>query len=262
MDSLNIVSAIVGIGSFIFSVWVWIRADARIRELSRIIDTIYEISDTAIWEAQIILGDDQEIILRKSEKTAGFLSSIRELTSQYSEKKLDLGDDRLNYLVHHGIILTMQMVLNIEVSKKITEVWVVTPDLKPDSSDKLVGEKVRRNIKNNKRYVYFYPDNLSHKDAAISMLYENIGVIDSKGKTGEDVTLVEIDRAKYRELFVHDSTILYFRDRYRSLPPRCFEEVGFSQLENRTLFWQEHSESKSLEFFHFLNSELQNSVKI
>ena len=194
MDTLNIVSAIVGIGSFIFSVWVWIRADARIRELSGIIDTIYEISDTAIWEAQIILGDDQEIVLRKSEKTLGFLSSIRKLTGQYSKKKLDLGDDRLNYLVNHGVLWTMQMVLNIEASKEITEMWVVTPDLKPDSSDQLVGEKVKRNLKNNKRYIYFYPDNLLE-----SIVIFQKGKFDYRSISKEIRELSKIDKKEFQD---------------------------------------------------------------
>lgn len=67
--------------------------------------------------------------------------------------------------MERGVILTGLSDHDSEMSKEITEVWVVTPDLKPDSSDEIVGKLVNKNLKAGKKYIFFYPEDLLHAGA-------------------------------------------------------------------------------------------------
>ena len=261
VDIFNIVVGILGIISFIFSIWVLMRSDTKIRELMGVIKTIYSITGTAIWESQVTTAGDYEVRLRQAEKTLGFVSSIRELTGQYAIHKTHLrGEGEVDQLIERGIIWNLTMIMDLETSKEVTEIWLVTPDLKPDSSDEVTGRTVSENLKRGKSYVYFFPDDLPHSQAEIASLLKNIGLTDSR-KLRDKVTLIPVSRTQHSHLFAGGNMIFYYSDVHRSLPPRCFEEIVLTQIPKRGYFWQEHAESKSNALRHLLDAELQKALK-
>lgn len=259
MDIFNITVGTLGAISFVFSIWVWMRSDMKIRELSGIIGTIHDISGTAIWELQTMLPEDSNTILRQADKTHGFLVSIQKLTERYSMPSSRIGgSSALGQLIERGVVQTQSSIWNVEVSKEVTEVWLVTPDLQPDCAVEPVGRLINRNIKSGKRYVYFYPDDLPHLENEVARLYKNIGALDSHShKLKDRITLVPLSRAKHGDLFVRGNIIFYFHDEQRNIPPKCFEEIVLTQVSERGAFWQEHSESKSNYLRHLLEAEIQ-----
>jgi hypothetical protein len=50
IEWLGVVSAIVSILAFLFAVWVWLRSNAKTRELERVIQSVYDVSGTIIWD--------------------------------------------------------------------------------------------------------------------------------------------------------------------------------------------------------------------
>ena len=262
MAGLDVIFGIITIVSFIFAVWVWMKSDSKINRLSEALETIYKIAGTALWESQVTVIEDNETKIRQAEKTLGFLESIRKISGQYATQKTPIDKEgAISQLVERNIVVTMATIFEIEQAKEITEVWVVTPDLKPDTSDRAVGKIVNKNIKNGKRYVYFYPIDLPHADTEIVRLFKNIGIMEARATKLQDrVKLIPLSREKYNQLSSNGNNIvLYFFDPHRSLLPRCFEEVYFTQVPERAAFWQEHSESKLTEFRHLLEIQLQDS---
>jgi len=263
MDIFNITVGIIGIIAFVFSVWVWMRSDIKIRELLGVICTIDEIVGTAILEWESVIAGDYELKLRQAEKTQGFVSSIKKLTAQFVPQRIRIsGESAIGRLIERNVLWTKAMVWDIEASKETTEIWLVTPDLKPDVSDETVGKLVQKNIRSyGKRYVYFYPDDLPHAESETARLLKNIGLTDSDAKRLRDkVTLVPLSKSKHGQLFVGGNIILYYRDEHRILMPRCFEEVVLTKFPERGAFWQEHAESKTNELRHLLAAELQKFI--
>lgn len=258
IDTFNVVVGVLGIISFVFSIWVWMKSDMKIRELSGIIESIHDITGTVIWESQITLAEDYGIRLQHAERTLGFVTSIRKLTSRYiAQKATRTHDGNLGQLIERGIVWTKPMVMNVETSKETTEIWLVTADFKPDSSDKAVGKLINNNINDGKRYVYFYPDDLPHFETEQARLFKNILLEGPRFvKYKEKVKLVPLNRSKHSQLFTGGNIIFFYLDEHRSLPPRCFEEIVLTQVSERGSVWQEHSETKANDLRHLLASEL------
>ena len=260
IDIFNIVVGILGIISFVFAIWVWLKSDTKIRELSGIIDTVYDIAGTAMLEFQTTVTEDYEAKLRQVEKMLGFIMSIRKLAQRYAKQESQFAKNAaLPLLIEQGIVWTKANVLNFENSKEITEVWLITPDLKPDSSDPVTGKLVSQNIKKGKTYTYFYPDDVPHVDMEIARLFQNILADDHSQKLKSKIRLVPLSRTQYSELFARGNIILYFRDQQRNLPPKCLEEIVLTQVADRPILWQEHSETKSKELRHLLETEIQKA---
>ena len=262
-DVFNIIVGVIGILSFVFSLWVWVRSDMKIRELSGVIETIHDIAGSAIWEFQMTLAADYEIRLRQAEKTLGFISGIRKLTGRYATRKTRLkGESGLDQLIERGIVWNMAMLMDFELSKGITEIWIVTSDLKPDSAEETVGKLVYENLRRGRRYIYFYPDDLPYIETETASLLKNIGLMNSqKKKLRKQVTLVPLSRVQHARLFAGGNIVLYYLDEHRSLPPRCFEEVVLTQVPERGVFWQEHAEARSKELRHLLGTEVQRFLE-
>ena len=70
----------------------------------------------------------------------------------------------INLLVNNGIIWTNGQIGQVETSKDTKITWLITPDLQPDSSKEATGKMVNACIKDGKKYVFFYPDNLLDRD--------------------------------------------------------------------------------------------------
>lgn len=257
-DLIDIVAALVGIVGFVFSIWVWMRSDFKIRELTGVMNTIHRIAAAAILESELIVKESNELRLQQAEKTLGTFSSIREMTSQYAEQRHKNGAETgLGQLIEQRVVWNKAMVMDLETSNGVTEIWLVTPDLKPDASNETTGRLVNKNIKNGKRYIYFFPDNLPHRDAEIARLFKNIGLDGTLAKYRNRVVLVPLSQSEHKDLFDGGNIILYYRDKERFLPPRCFEEVLLTQIPERGAFWQEHAEGKSQEIRHLLETGLQ-----
>ena len=58
-------------------------------------------------------------------------------------------------------------------------------------------------------------------------------------------------------LFPGGNVVFYFQDEQKGKPPRCFEEIVLTQVSQRGAFWQEHSEGKSNELRHILETDLK-----
>ncbi|MBC8491623.1 MAG: hypothetical protein H8D42_03595 [Candidatus Marinimicrobia bacterium] len=269
MDKFNIVVGIIGILSFVFSVGIWLWSRMKRRELSETIATIHSIAGTAlwensaIWEGQTAETDEREMRLRQSEKTLGYVNSIREITKRFVPYiKQTSSESEVGLLIERGIIVPKPKIWKIEGSEAVVEIWLVTPDLHPDSSSETTGKLVERLLIKGRNYVYFYPDDLAYKEAEVARLKKNIGITnDTTGKLAERVQLVPLNRNRYPTLFGSGNTILFFRDKERTLPPRCLEEVVLTRVPVRGAFWQEHSEDKARDIKYLLEEELKGRVQ-
>jgi hypothetical protein len=262
MDAFNVVVGIIGLitGIFgvIFSVWVSIKTNYKIHEMAEAMETIYDISDAAVWEWQTAFIESDVKRLQLAEKTFGNMNDISRLSSRYMKSDVEkLSNKSGGQLIERGIIWNSRMILDVEMRDDTLEIWLVTPDLQPDLSDESTGKLVYNNIKKGKRYVFFYPNNLRHINDEIAQLKLNIGIKDTRSKLAQQISLIALDSTKHSDLFSRGNILLCFRDRKRGVPPRCFEEVVLTQITERGSFWQEHSEAKSKEIWHLLEPHIE-----
>jgi hypothetical protein len=145
MQWFSILSGVISIASFIFALWVWMRSDMKINELRNVISSINDIAGVALWQSQMVYPETPEIRLAEAEKAIGFLSSIRNLASKYpSNSSHSPHPDSIIDLMERAIVCSGPKLWHRELSKTTIEVWVITPDLKPDSSDPITGELVSK----------------------------------------------------------------------------------------------------------------------
>lgn len=262
LDIFSIIGGVITVLSFIFSGWVWMRSDTKIKELVNILNTIHDIGSTALWEENMFLAESESIRLRQADKTIGYITSVVKLSERYVENKHKYESSvELGLLVNKGVIWTNAMIGEIEMSKDTKETWLITPDLQPDSSNVPTGKMVNRCIKKGNKYVFFFPDKLTHKDAEISRLINNIGLDNyKKSELDKYVTLVPLNSQDYSSYFSDGNTILFFSDSQRHFIPRCFGEISLSRVPERGIFWQEHTDVKAGEIRHVLEAEF-NKVK-
>ncbi len=106
-------------------------------------------------------------------------------------------------------------------------------------------------------FSFDFPENMQHLEIELGRLFNNIGLTGSRNfKYKKRVTSVPLSAEKFGYLFDGGNIILFFRDDDRNLPPRCFEEIKLTQVDQRGAFWQEHSEQKSKELRQLFGSEL------
>ncbi len=63
MDALQVVSMVSGVISilaFVFAVWVWLRSDIKVRELTGVVQTVFDMSGSILWEMQTQDAEDTE----------------------------------------------------------------------------------------------------------------------------------------------------------------------------------------------------------
>jgi hypothetical protein len=228
--------------------WESMRFKSKRDELEKTLGKINKFAAGAISEASRPASSRTGEIL-------GTMRSIFELTAEYSET---IPASTLLFLINQKIIWSNQEITDFETSPEITEIWLVTSDLKPDSSDEETGKVVHENIMEGKTYVYFYPDNLYQQQSEIARLRENILRANrAHARTLlNGITLVALNHVRYERLFYRGNTILFFRDRDRVFPPSCFEEVVLTKVSERGIFWQEHPESIADETKRELELEL------
>lgn len=258
IEVIGVVSGVITILAFVFALWVWMRSETRIRELIGVIQAIHDIVGAVLWESHTTAVEDYEAKLRQAEKSLSLVSSIRKLTGRYVRSSHVVADTEFGLLIEKGIIWSTEMMWNIETSKQVTEVWLVTPDLKPDSSDEVTGKLVHKNLINGKQYIYFYPDDLPHVETEKARLFKNLRITNGQAKKLiPKVRLVPLSRARFGQMFARANIVLYFRDQNRSLAPTCYEEVVLTKVSERGLFWQEHDAIKAEELCHILEDVLK-----
>jgi hypothetical protein len=216
------------------------QSSVEIKELRNVINSIGDIVDSAILENQMSFAETQELRLRQAEKTLGYVSSIRHLTSQYPPTKdRVVRDESIVELTERSILWSGPKLWHRELAKSTTEVWIITRDLKPDSSDGTTGRLVRKNIKSGKRYLYFYPEKMPAADGEIARLLANVGLQQNEiTKVG----FIPLPAASFQEHRWNANIVLYFENQNRAIPPRAYQEVVLSKVPQRGAFWQEHPE--------------------
>ncbi|WP_353571627.1 hypothetical protein [Candidatus Albibeggiatoa sp. nov. BB20] len=257
LDIFTVIAGVIGIMSFLFSGWVWMKSDTKIRELRNVINTVHDISSTVLWEENMLLAESHETRLRQADKTIGYIMSLIKLTEHYSGNKHKYESSmELDLLIDKGIIWTNAMIGELEMSPNIKITWLITPDFQPDSSQATTGKMVNKCIKKGNKYVFFYPDDLPHVNSEIDRLMNNIGLSNYKKSELDKYALtIPLNRQKYTNLFDTGNTILFFFDTQRHLIPRCFSEISLTRVPERGVFWQEHTDVKTNEIRHILQEE-------
>jgi hypothetical protein len=261
MDFFNFICGVVTIASFALAVWLWMRSTMETRELTGTLRSIHDIATGALTEADQMIDVDFEVSARKSEKALGCLSNIRILTEKYVKDGSSEAKAAHFPLIEQGVLWTMGMVWKIELSRGTVEIWLYTPDLKPDSTDQPTGKAVHSNLKLGKKYVYFYPKSLPHSAYETAKLLKNIG-LDETGASDLKglVTLIALEDGLVSRLG-NRNTIFYFKDRDNLLRPRCFEEMKFTKVPTRGAYWQEHQDETANELHHLLAEALRKQTQ-
>ena len=256
IEWLGVVSAIVSILAFLFAVWVWLRSNAKTKELEGVIQSVYDVSGTIIWDMQVLHFEDPATRLRNAEKSLGLVSALHTMTGKYVGNGMILQETEFGTLLQRGVIWSNRMITELERSERIREIWLVSPDLEPDLSDPRTGRIVADNLKSGKRYVYFCPSDLDELEVEQTRLLANIGAL-KPSRQASRVTIVPIDPKVHGRVFQRGNTIFFFSENPEWAAGAAFEEVIFTQISARGLFWQEHTPAIAGEIQLALKKELQ-----
>jgi hypothetical protein len=259
IEIIGVISGIIGILSFVFAVWVWQRSDFKVKEMTNVLQSIYEISSEAVWTMHIQDAEDTEARFNQAQQALGIVTAIQKVSAEYSDSsKGHVGGTELRTLLERGIIWTTAAIDHLERSEGIKQVWIVTPDLEPDTSDQTVGSMVKLNLQKQVRYVFFHPDKLHQVDIKSRQLLTNIGVSSSQKRLRSRVSIVPVSPAKKPSLFHRGNTVLYFKGDPATSSPHVFEEVVFTKVAQRGVFWQECDPSVARDIQMILSQELYN----
>lgn len=258
MDTLNVISFGLTVFSTVFALILWIISRRNSHEFSKVIRSIYGMTGNAIMEAEVGPVGDAGTKLYRVENLLTVISDIHELTKSYLDNWGRPGwGNMLELLAERKILWTLSQLFELEKSESITETWLVTPDLEPDSSSPKIGKLVGRNIGRGMGYVFFHPESLPFAEREYERLYENIGLgdADPRDRRTKAKVIAVADEAYY-QLPGGGNIVLYYSDQRRNRVPRCFQEVVLTKVSTRGAFWQEHSEGKTKEICRLLESEL------
>jgi hypothetical protein len=253
---LGVVSAIVSILAFLFAVWVWIRSNTKVRELEGIIQTAYDISGTILWDMQTIQAEDSTTRLRNAEKSLGQVSALRAMTGKYTDSTSSFRETEIGALLEREVIWSVHTIQEVERSERVQEIWIVTPDLEPDLSHPTTGRLVANNLKNHKRYVYFCPNDIPDFEAAQRQLLANIGAMRSPEASRVDI--VPVSPRTRDQVFQRGNIIIFFSEDPEWGTYNAFEEVVFTKVSERGIFWQKHTPAIAAEIRAILKHELQD----
>ena len=255
---VGVVSSIVTLLSFAFAVWIWMRSDMRVRELTNTLQAIFNISGDIMWESIAITGESPSARRLQAERMVGMASSIHTLSSKYVQDvhRQTWRGAELSTLIERGIVWTLSMLWNVEAAPDTKEVWLVTPDLKPDISDPIVGEAVSNNLRRGKRYVYFVPDGLSDLPDLTVRLKANLKADAPKSRLSDLISVVQIDTQQYLTA-LGGNIAFYFKADPMVSRGIAFREIVFTQVADRGVFWQQCSEAEADSLYRFLRGKMQ-----
>ena len=186
--------------------------------------------------------------------------SIHTLSSKYASKTPAYHATELGALIERGIVWTPSMLWNVEVSPTVKEVWLITPDFKPDISDPATGALVGENLRRGKKYVYFIPPGLGNIPDLISRLKSNLGIDSARARLGGRVTTIQLDAQDFWASLGAGNVIFFFRADPGSGRSVAFREVVFTKISERGLFWQECSEGETDFLYNFLHQKLEEQA--
>ena len=255
---LAVVSGVVSILAFLFAVWVWLKSDIKVRELTGTIQALHEIADSIIWETQILPGEDTSTRLSQVEKCLGLVSAMRTLSSKFVGDRQYYDATELGALIQRGIIWSSNMLTNLEESSDVCEVWFVSQDLEPDLSEKKTGDMVKRNLVAGKHYIYFYPSQLDGAKDKIRTLRRNIGADDPR--RAKSVVLVPLADTLDLPIFSRSNVIMFFKDKPVYGTQLVLQEIVFTKVSRRGIFWQEHDPQYARRLFEVLHREVMESA--
>lgn len=258
---VSIVGSIVTLLSFAFAVWIWMRSDMRVRELNNALQAIHKISGDIMWESIAITGESPSARRLQSERMVGMASSIHTLSSKYTQEEhmQKWRGAELGTLIERGIVWTISMLWNIEAAPDTKEIWLVTPDFKPDISDPIMGEAVGSNLRRGKRYVYFVPDSLTDLPDLVSRLKANLKADAPKSRLSDLISVVQIDTQQY-VASLGGNIVFYFKTDPMVSRGIAFREIVFTQITDRGIFWQQCSEEEVDSLYHFLREKVVRGV--
>jgi hypothetical protein len=257
LEVLAIVSGLVTIAAFLFSVWIWMRSNMKIKELVGALHTVYDVAGSVLWEMNTSRAEDIDARLRQAERALGMVSSMRMLAARFVESPPGLPQTELGALIERRVVWTEAMMWNFETSKDVKEVWVITPDLKPEISDTSAAILVKNNLRAGKQYVYFVPDDLPNLRDSLSQFYSNIGILTSR-RLASQVRVVPFPMAAQPELFRRGNTVVYFPGDAATTRGNVYEEIVFTRVPQRGLFWQEYDENRGESVCQMLRERLRS----
>jgi hypothetical protein len=256
---LGVVSGIVDLFAFMFALWVWMRSDMRIRELHHTLEAVHDISGIIQWETVMLKGEDSDARLRQAERAIGLAAGIHTLSSKFVSTASERSGIELSALVERGIIWTTSMLWNIEQSAATKEIWLATPDLKPDVSDPIMGAVVGNNVRKGKRYTYFVPTSLDDLPDLMARLMINLGIDANNSRLSDRITAVQVEAPEYSVAFGSGNIIFFFDADPMLSRGSVFREIVLTQVSERGIFWQECTEKEADTFYHLLRQKLEET---
>lgn len=257
IEWLGVVSAILSILAFIYAVWVRLRTDIKVRELEGVIQAAYDVTGTILWEMQAVPIEDPTARLRSTERSLGEVSALRAVTGRYVRDTAGFRQTELGELIERGVVWSTAMLWDVETSERVKEVWLLTPDLEPDLSDPAAGAVVGQNLKHGKRYVYFCSSRIRNLEAEKQKLFANLGILKS-ARLISRVTIIPIDEEHHEKLFRRGNAIIFFFDDPAWETGRAFEEMVFTKVPERGIFWQECAPMAAQQIQAILKQELED----
>ena len=232
---------LITVGSVLYAVWTRFKTQTQVQELTRAMESIHDLSSTALWEVHTSPAEDEAARLRHFERQLGLVQGIRNLSGKYAYTTQTPNPGELGSLLERGLVWSTAMLWNIELSTNLTEVWILTADLKPDASDVTTGNLVRNNLRSGKRYIYFIPDDMADMERLRERLYANIGA--DKTRPGRELRLrvqvVPVPHAVVEHYASRGNICIYYHGEVSTSQAYCFEELHFSRLAERGMFWQQ-----------------------
>ena len=257
---LSVISGITGVLAFVFAIWVWLRADTKVREMTVVVKALHDIAVSALWESQMLPGEDASGRLGQLEKSVSLVSAMRTLSAKYAGDEQNYRATELGALVQRGVILSNEMLIKQEKSPDVQHIWLVSHDFEPDISESQTAEMVKRNIAAGKSYVYFYPAEMRTPQEKIRRLQRNIGADDPN--LASKVQYIQL-RGTVASQFVplKGNTILFFKDDPTYGTQLVFQEIVLTKIKRRGLFWQECGRDHAVELFDTLLEEMTIAQK-
>ena len=205
---------------------------------------------------QTVQAEDSATRLRNAENSLGAVSALHVMAAKYAKNAANFRETEIGALLERGVIWSIAMIHELERSAQVQEVWLVTPDLEPDLSNPRTGKLVANNLRNRKRYVYFCPSDMRDLETKKKRLLVNVGAL--RTQESSRVTIVPVSRAHYEQISQRGNIIIFFTQESEWGAYNAFEEVVFTKISERGIFWQEHTQAVAAEIRAVLKDELEN----
>lgn len=254
-QALTIIASVTTILAIASTIWRYItkfKLDQEKKRLQDKLEEIHEISLQSLWEPSYLPKE------RSSDTVS--LDSIRIISETGLEdervKRTKSYNNKLRSQINE-ILWSKSRLMSLETAKEVTEVWVISHNLKPDRSDSEIGKFVNSNLRMGKSYKYFFPNNITNEE--IQLLIKNIGAEDLNKRPGKKVDFIPLNQDDYQDLFRDKCNILLLFYHDVKAIPKMFKEVYLTISKERAEFWQAHRESESTKLKKRLDMVLKDN---